>query len=183
MKKIKRTRPENRERVAKFLELQRDWDAAGLSERVSEVNLIDVRDIRAQLAGDNSQIEVRLGAQDHGKRLKDALEVLDAQKQSPHGSMISYIDLSQGKRAIVGLTSGAHASDGPTALSRHAEVTGERTLERERSHQRATEQSDSRSGAARRQQAEEGSQRQLWRQRKNRKPRNLSAADSENRSR
>ena len=54
-------RGENRERVAKFLELQQDWDAAGLSERVSEVNLIDIRDIRAQLAGDNSQIEVRLG--------------------------------------------------------------------------------------------------------------------------
>ena len=74
-------RKENRERVAKFVELQRDWDAAGLSERVSEVNLMDIRDIRAQLAGDNSQIEVRLGSQDHGKRLKDALEVLDGQKQ------------------------------------------------------------------------------------------------------
>jgi cell division protein FtsQ len=101
-------RKENRERVAKFLELQRDWDLAGLSERVSEVNVMDIRDIRAQLADDNSQIEVRLGSQDHGKRLKDALEVLDAQRQSPHGAQISYIDLSQGKRAIVGLTSGAH---------------------------------------------------------------------------
>ena len=113
-------RKENRERVAKFLELQRDWDAAGLSERVSEVNLIDIRDVRAQLAGDNSQIEIRLGSQDHGKRLKDALEVLDAQRQSPRGSLISYIDLSQGKRAIVGLTSGVHttsdAADVPNLL-------------------------------------------------------------------
>jgi len=41
-------RKENRERVAKFLELQKIWDAAGLSERVSEVNVIDIRDIRAQ---------------------------------------------------------------------------------------------------------------------------------------
>ena len=105
-------RTENRERVEKFLELQRAWDAAGLSERVSEVNLIDVRDIRAQLAGDDSHIEIRLGSQDHGKRLKDGLEVLDAQKQSPRGSLISYIDLSQGnKRAIIGLTSGAHATE------------------------------------------------------------------------
>jgi cell division protein FtsQ len=105
-------RTENRERVEKFLELQRAWDAAGLSERVSEVNLIDIRDIRAQLAGDDSHIEIRLGSQDHGKRLKDGLEVLDAQKQSPRGSLISYIDLSQGnKRAIVGLTSGAHATE------------------------------------------------------------------------
>jgi cell division protein FtsQ len=105
-------RTENRERVEKFLELQRAWDAAGLSERVSEVNLIDIRDIRAQLAGGDSHIEIRLGSQDHGKRLKDGLEVLDAQKQSPRGALISYIDLSQGnKRAIVGLTSGAHASE------------------------------------------------------------------------
>lgn len=103
-------RDENRERVAKFLELQQTWDAAGLSERVSEVNLIDLRDVRAQLAGDNSQIEVRLGALDHGKRLQDALNVLDSQKQTANGSLVSYIDLSQGRRAIVGLTSGVHAT-------------------------------------------------------------------------
>ena len=114
---------ENRERVAKFMELQRDWDAAGLSERVSEVNLIDIRDIRAQLAGDDSHIEVRLGSQDHGKRLKDALEVLDAQKQSGRGALISYIDLSQGKRAIVGLTSGAHASEAAQPANATAEST------------------------------------------------------------
>ena len=100
-------RVDNRERVAKFLELQQAWDAAGLSERVSEVNLMDIRDVRAQLAGDYSRIEVRLGSQDHEKRLQDALRVLDSQAQTPHGALISYIDLSQGKRAIVGLISGA----------------------------------------------------------------------------
>jgi cell division protein FtsQ len=108
---------ENRERVQKFLELQRDWDAAELSERVSEVNLIDIRDVRAQLAGDNSQVEVRLGSQDHGKRLKDALEVLDGQRQTPRGSLISYIDLSQGKRAIVGLSTGVHTTSDGAPLS------------------------------------------------------------------
>jgi cell division septal protein FtsQ len=116
---------ENRERVAKFMQLQRDWDAAGLSERVSEVNLIDVRDIRAQLAGDDSHIEVRLGSQEHGKRLKDALEVLDGQKQSARGSLISYIDLSQGKRAIVGLTSGAHTTETAQASSAAGESTNQ----------------------------------------------------------
>lgn len=110
-------RKENRERVQKFTELERDWDAAGLSERVSEVNLIDIRDVRAQLAGDNSQIEVRLGSQDHGKRLKNALDVLDGQRQTPRGSLIRYIDLSQGKRAIVGLTSGVHTTSDGAALS------------------------------------------------------------------
>ena len=119
-------RKENRERVAKFLELQRAWDAGGLSERVSEVSLIDIRDVRAQLAGDSSQIEVRLGSQDQAKRLQDALNVLDSQRQSPHGSLISYIDLSQGKRAIVVLTSGVHTtSDGTEVSNAPMEATSE----------------------------------------------------------
>ena len=125
------TRTENRERVAKFMELQRDWDRAGLSERVREVNLIDIRDIRAQLAGNDSHIEIRLGGQDHGKRLKDALEVLDGQKQSARGALISYIDLSQGKRAIVGLTSGAHASNSPQAANATTESTSAGTPDRD----------------------------------------------------
>jgi cell division septal protein FtsQ len=96
-------RQENRDRVVLFLQLQREWDGLGLSQRVSEVNLIDVRDVRAQLSGDDSQIEVRLGSMDFGKRLKDALRVLDAQKQQPSGGLISYVDLRQGTKAVVGL--------------------------------------------------------------------------------
>lgn len=99
---------ENRERVRKFLELQRDWSAQGVSERVSEVNLLDLRDVRVQLAGDDSQIEVRLGGQDQVARLGKALSVLDAQRQTSRGPLISYIDLTQGKRAIVGLVTGSH---------------------------------------------------------------------------
>lgn len=100
---------ENVERVQKFLELQREWTTAGLAERVSEVNLIDVRDVRAQLGGEDSQIEVRLGSQDLSRRLKRALEVLDGQRQTPRGNLISYVDLSQGKRAVIGFVSGARA--------------------------------------------------------------------------
>ena len=55
--------------------------AVGPSERVSEINLIDVRDVRAQLAGNDSQIEVRLGGQELGQRLKIMLGELDAHKQ------------------------------------------------------------------------------------------------------
>jgi len=104
-------RLDNRERVQKYLELQHDWDVAGLSERVSEVNLIDVRDIRAQLAGDDSRIEIRLGSKDAGVRLKKALDVLDEQRGTPRGGLISYVDLSQGKRAVVGFTSGRQVPD------------------------------------------------------------------------
>jgi len=99
---------ENRGRVLRFLELQRDWSNQGVSERVSEVNLLDLRDVRVQLAGDDSQIEVRLGSQDQGPRLSKALNVLDTQRQTSRGPLISYIDLTQGKRAIVGLVTGSH---------------------------------------------------------------------------
>ncbi len=128
-------RAENLERIETYLGMEREWSAAGLSERVSEVNLIDVRDVRAQLAGADSQIEVRLGEglplrgpedhdqaawerarekalQDLGKRLKQALQVLDYQRQTPRGALITYIDLTQGKRAIVAFSSGGQvASD------------------------------------------------------------------------
>jgi len=99
---------ENRDRVRRFLELQRDWSGQGVAERVSEVNLLDLHDVRVQLAGDDSQIEVRLGSQDQSARLSKALSVLDAQRQTARGPLISYIDLTQGKRAIVGLVTGNH---------------------------------------------------------------------------
>jgi hypothetical protein len=115
-----------------FMELQRDWEAAGLSERVSEVNLMDIRDVRAQLAGDDSHIEIRLGSEEQGKRLKDGLEVLDGQKQSMRGSLISYIDLSQGsKRRLVGLTSGAHATEANQASNATIASTSNTTSDRE----------------------------------------------------
>lgn len=103
-------RTENKERVKTFLELQSEWSARSLSERVSEVNLIDTRDVRAQLAGDDSQIEIRLGSKDFGNRLQRALAVLDSERQTARGPYISYIDLSQGKQ-IVGMTNGHHARD------------------------------------------------------------------------
>lgn len=111
-------RKENVERVRKFLELQRDAVAAGFADRISEINLADVRDVRAQLAGNDSQIEVRLGSQDTAKRLQNGLEVLDAQRSGSRGRYISYVDMSQGKRAVVGFVSGAHAAAASTESNR-----------------------------------------------------------------
>ncbi|HEY0097462.1 MAG TPA: FtsQ-type POTRA domain-containing protein [Pyrinomonadaceae bacterium] len=106
-------RTENRRRVEKYLELSREWEAAGVASRVSEVNLDDLRDVRAQLTGDDSQIEVRLGREDLTKRLRQSLEALDEQRSTPRGAHITYIDMTQGKRAVIGFK--AHAlkqSDG-----------------------------------------------------------------------
>jgi cell division septal protein FtsQ len=100
-------RTENRRRVEKYLELSREWEAAGIASRVSEVNLDDLRDVRAQLTGDDSRIEVRLGRDDLTKRLRQSLEALDEQRSTPRGAHITYIDMTQGKRAVIGFK--AHA--------------------------------------------------------------------------
>ena len=96
-------RADNRARVQKYLELARDWEAAGLSERVSEVNLADTQDIRVQLAGDDSRIEVRfLGDKNISSRLKPALDELDAKRNTPCGPFINYLLIKPNNSVIVG---------------------------------------------------------------------------------
>lgn len=102
-------RAANRERIRRALELTREWEAAGVANRVSEVNLDDLRDVRAQLAGGDSQIEVRLGKDDFGKRLSRALKVLDDLRDSPRGPVVR-LDATQEKRVIVGFGSGAQSA-------------------------------------------------------------------------
>lgn len=109
-------RAENAQRVQKYLEVAHEWDALGLSERVSEVDLIDVRSVRAQLAGKDSQIEVRLGGQELGERLKLALISLDEYRQTPRGSSIIYIDLTNG-RVVIGFSSGDKVSNATDTAS------------------------------------------------------------------
>jgi len=110
----------NRERVRAFVEFQREWDAQSISERVSEVNLQDLRDVRVQLAGDDAQIEIRLGGQDQAARLRKALTVLDKERQTSRGALLSYIDVSQGKRAVavVGLVTGSQVVADPSESAR-----------------------------------------------------------------
>lgn len=101
-------RRENVERVQRYVEVSHEWNALALSERVSEVNLIDLRDVRAQLSGNDSQIEVRLGGQELGVRLKLALDALDQYRQT-RGSSITYLDLQTG-RIVIGTNSGSKVS-------------------------------------------------------------------------
>jgi cell division protein FtsQ len=112
-------RADNAARLQKYQEVVLAWETLGLAERVSEVNLIDLHDVRAQLAGNDSQVEVRLGGQDLGNHLKLALEVLDRYKQSMNGVAITYVDL-QGDRVILGTSSGnkiSNNSDAPALES------------------------------------------------------------------
>jgi cell division septal protein FtsQ len=113
----------NRARVSLVRELSRDWAQAGLSKRVSEVNLENLDDVRVQLAGDDASIEVRLGREDYAKRLRQALEVLDAQRGTARAPFITYVDVSQGKRAVIGTGSTAHNPPGGAASDADSTAT------------------------------------------------------------
>ena len=127
-------RAENREKMEKYLEMSREWETAGLIERVSEVNLTDVRDVRAQLANDDSEIEVRLGSQDFGKRLGNALKVLDEQRNTPRAASITYLDATLDRRVIVGFSSGAQASSDSEENPGSPEIESANTSGRESEH-------------------------------------------------
>jgi hypothetical protein len=120
-------RLENRERVKTFMTLAQEWESAGLASRVSELNLDDLHDVRVQLAGDDSQIEVRLGATDFTTRMKDALKALDTQRQTPRAPFITYIDMTQGKRAVLGFNPHAQAANASAASLNETEATNTET--------------------------------------------------------
>lgn len=118
-------RQENTARVQKYQEAVREWTAVGLAARVSEVTLIDVRDVRAQLAAPDSQIEVRLGSQDLGQRLQRALEELDRYKQSAGGSSIISVAVQKDK-VVIGRAAGADSAP-PAAANQTAPDDSTRT--------------------------------------------------------
>lgn len=106
-------RRENRERIERYARMARDWEAAGVVNRISEVNLEDLRDVRAQLAGADSNIEVRLGGEDFGNRLQRALRVLDDERHTPRGALITRLDATVERRVIVGFSSSAITTSAP----------------------------------------------------------------------
>lgn len=71
---------ENRRRIAEAMKMSREWHGLGIMERISEVNVDDLRDVRVQLAGRDAEVEVRLGANNYGTRLVKAIEVLDEKR-------------------------------------------------------------------------------------------------------
>jgi cell division protein FtsQ len=111
----------NRERLQKYLELSRAWESAGLARRVSEINLSDLKDVRVQLAGDDSLIEVRLGEKDFDSRLKHALEVLDEVKSRPGAPTITYL-VALDRRINVGTGSGAQLSGDNLSVGSNGEA-------------------------------------------------------------
>src|SRR5262249_5097808 len=89
--------------------LLHEWSAAGLSERISEVTLVDLYDVGGQLAGKDLQIEGRLGSQDPGRRLKMAIGGVDEDRQTPRGTSITYGDVAK-DRVSIGSSAGNRVS-------------------------------------------------------------------------
>jgi cell division septal protein FtsQ len=106
-------RQENIEKVQKYLALVKDWNAAGLSRRVSEVTLFDLQDVRVQLTGEDAQVEVRLHGDPSASYLSFALQQLDAYKQTPRGSTITYLDVQKDRVTIGSRPGNRTANDSP----------------------------------------------------------------------
>jgi hypothetical protein len=96
-------RRDNRARIEAALALKADWDKSGLSKRVSEIDLGNLEDVRVHLAGDDAGVQVVLGAQDYVKRFRNALAKLDEKGRVQNGQCVSYINMTTGRSAILGL--------------------------------------------------------------------------------
>ncbi len=94
-------RRENQARIGKYLEMLREWSGLSLTERISEVNLGDLHDVRALLSGDDAHIEVRLGGRDFGNRLQNALNALDKRRDTPIGRYITYLSADRDDGTIL----------------------------------------------------------------------------------
>jgi cell division protein FtsQ len=92
----------NRDRVMVARTLSREFTQAGLSKRVSEVNLEDLNDVRVYLAGDDSGIQVVLGDQDYAKRFQQVLEKLDQLGRVQGDQCITYAVVTGGKNVAFG---------------------------------------------------------------------------------
>jgi cell division septal protein FtsQ len=137
-------RRENRERMAVGLELKADWERAGLSKRVSEVDLADLRDVRVHLAGADSGIQVSLitlsddlkratrlketgETQSPSQLFRDALQALDQKGRTRGTQCLSSIFMTPGRSPVLsydpcgsGESAGvvdAHAQQTPAAVA------------------------------------------------------------------
>lgn len=152
-------RAENRARVEKYLEMLREWGKLGLTERVSEVNLIDLADVRVELAGDDSQIEVRIGKENFGNRLQRALMKLDESRTTPVGPFITYVDASRwmksGDSVVLGRSPNAPNLGAGTNSSDTEERTGNRSVTSENAADRNKKRAEERERARRDEQKKE----------------------------
>src|SRR5205085_5287692 len=72
-----------------------------LADRVSELAFDNDGNATVKLAGADAGVLVRLGRDDLTNRLRQGLQALDEQRQTPRGAQVNGIDLRPGGRAMV----------------------------------------------------------------------------------
>ena len=62
-------------------------------------------------SGTDSQIEVRLGSPGFGEEIETKNNGFDQLHQSQNGQLVSYFDVGQANRTVIGLARGAELND------------------------------------------------------------------------
>jgi cell division protein FtsQ len=81
-------RADNRDRVARYVELREVLTPGGLWDRIDEVDMTYLKDVKVHLT--DSPVQVRVGDQDFRARLETALALLNAVKTGDTGALARY---------------------------------------------------------------------------------------------
>lgn len=95
-------RRDNRARMSVALELKGDWERTGLSRRVSEADVSDLRDVRVHLSGDDAGVQIVVGGQEYATRFRQAIEKLDQLGRVQDGKCVTYVVVTNGRNAAFG---------------------------------------------------------------------------------
>lgn len=84
-----KARKENQERVKLYQKMQDEWQSMGIAPRVISLDLSELDDPEAFVEDSGQTVVISLGKEDHGKRLRQALDVI-AGKGAQIESLISH---------------------------------------------------------------------------------------------
>ncbi|MBX7171736.1 MAG: FtsQ-type POTRA domain-containing protein [Pyrinomonadaceae bacterium] len=80
--KSEKAQKENQERVKNFVKIQNDLQSLGIGKRVTTLNLSDLQDAQAVVEDSGASVSIYLGKEDFGKRLQQALTVIEGKGNS-----------------------------------------------------------------------------------------------------
>lgn len=91
--KSEKAQKDNQNRIQLFAKIKNGWQEAGISKKISGINLADMQDVVATIEDSGASIPVSLGKDDFNRRLQKSLEVVEGKGQSiesliSHGSNV-----------------------------------------------------------------------------------------------
>lgn len=112
---------DNRERIKAYRKFADDLNLLGVANRVREVNLDDVKHVRASVVFNDSVIELRLGDKDFGRRIKYVIDNIEIERGSLDIRCIAYVDVTQGVDKDARLVLGTRTNCSPGATDEQSE--------------------------------------------------------------